>query len=142
MDRQQHEFPDIPLIVTVPHQDDYEVEIVPVLLPMPRCICNTNKFTVIRSICNIGLFREDELNAKNLTRLIQTFKPKIELEVFYTEADLSQLKNEDDKLKLAYWNMEKWVIIFEGEYQNLLRGSSVTVQIDSFLGDPTLGWGR
>lgn len=142
MEQQTYEFPDIPLNITVPHQDDYEVEIVPVLLPMPVCICNTNKFTVIRCICNIGLFRANEFEAKNLTRPIQTFTPTIILEVFYTKADLAALEKEDDKLKLAYWNLSKWVIIFEDEYQNLLRGSSVTVQIDSFLGDPTLGWGR
>jgi hypothetical protein len=129
------------LSVTVPE------EIVPVPLPVPQGIPKSNyktEFTLIRTIANVALFHRRDISKGYFNNPIPEFDPPIEFEVVYTRADVAALQEDETILKLAYWSEEhdKWVIIYEFEPDMDVIISSVLVPIESWVGDPTLGWGR
>lgn len=147
MNKNAYHFPG--LSVFVPDQTNQEVDIVPVNLPdkipddIPR---RTENFTVIRYIANIVLFRKDHLDKENYEEPIQKFDPPIEFRVNYNMEDVNQVKRDINGLKLAYWDMEKWVIISDQSHEYQILPSSTAqiaeTKIHSWLGDPPLAWGR
>lgn len=128
----------------VPEQS---VPIVPFELPIPDGILPiTEEFRLIRFITNIALFSLEHFEAKYFERPIQEFHPPLEVRVAYREQDLIELDGQITQLKLAYWDMTRWVIISnpEHEYQILPSSTAMVAEakIWSWLGDPTLAWGK
>ncbi len=111
------------------------------LKAMPNWIpIQTEDFTLIRIIANIALC------IRGTNEVSTEFEKPIELRVGYTLDDLKEADDEIDKLRLAYWDLRKWVIISDPahEYQILppSEGQIAKVRIESWADDPTLAWGK
>jgi len=137
------------LTVIVPNQTSQDFEIIPLNLPdeIPDDIPEiTENFTLIRYIANLALFRSDHLEAKIYEEPVQEFDPPIEFRVNYSLTDVIQSQCEIQRLKLAYWDLEKWVIISDSshEYQILPPSTAQVAEakIWSWVGDPALAWGK
>jgi hypothetical protein len=137
------------LSVIVPDQIDREIGIMPVDLTdrMPEDIPEvTDNFEKIRYVANLALFRVDHAEQKYYEEPIQEFDPPIEIRVGYTEEDVSQAKGDFHNLKLAYWDMEKWVILSDPafEYQILPPSTAriLEAKIWSWVGDPAIAVGK
>ncbi len=143
--KKAYHFPGISVLV--PDQIGQTSEIVPIDLPIPDNIPEiTENFTLIRSIANIALFHRDDLEKKYYEDPVQEFDPPIEFRVSYSLTDVSQTDCDIQQLKLAYWNLIEWVIISDPshEYQILPHSTAQVAEakIWSWLGDPTLAWGK
>jgi hypothetical protein len=141
------EFPD--LIVSVPRRIGQEIEIVPVDMTereTSHFAEETDNFTLIRPIANIALFRSDHLAIGNFEEPVKEFDPPIEFRIKYGDLELEHVDGDVQQLKLAYWVPERWVIISDvfHEYQILPHNFAriAEVKIWSWVGDPTLAWGR
>ena len=137
------------LTVLVPNQNSHDFDIIPLNLPdeIPDDIPEiTENFTLIRYIANLALFRSDHLEAGNYEEPVQEFNPPIEFRVNYSLSDVFESHCEIQRLKLAYWDLEKWVIISDPshEYQILLPSTAQVAEakIWSWVGDPALAWGK
>jgi len=144
------ELPEPPdLMVIVPRRIGQEIEIVPVNMPEGIVENNdkrTENFTWIRSIANFALFRKDHHEMGIYDAPIKEFDPPIELRIPYGNLELKHVHNNVSQLKLAYWARDRWVIISDifHEYQILPPNFApiAEVKIWSWLGDPTLAWGK
>lgn len=130
-----YHFPGI--TVLVPKQ--LEIEAIDLRPINPGDIPDEDKFgiKVIRCIVNIVLNnRQGEP--------VKTFDPPIELRVGYNFLDVMKSDCNIQKLNLAYWDGEKYVIISnrEHEYQILppSTGQVAEAKIWSWVGDPPLVW--
>jgi len=137
------------LSVIVPDQIGRDIAIIPVDLTdrMPEDIPEeTENFSVIRYIANIALFRRDHVEEKYYDEPIQEFNPPIEFRVKYFLEDVMRANCDIHQLKLAYWDMEKWVIISHPafEYQILPPSTAqvAEVKIWSWVGDPAVAIGK
>lgn len=145
--KKAYHFPGISIIV--PKQIRQDIEIIPLNLPdeIPDDIPEiTENFTLIRYVANLALFRSDHLEAKNYEEPLQEFDPPIELRINYSLNDVFQTHCDIQRLKLAYWDLENWVIISDpGHEYQILPPSTAQVaeaKIWSWLGDPALAWGK
>ncbi len=137
------------LTVIVPEQNRQQIWIMPVDLSdrfpveVPEF---TGNFELIRVIANIALFRVDDVERGAFEEPILEFDPPIEFYISYSLEDLRQAYCEIKRLKLAYWDLEKWVIISEPAYEYqilpLSTGPIAVVKIWDWLGDPPLAWGK
>ena len=137
------------LSVIVPDQIGRDIGIMPVDLidRMPEDIFEVTKnFTLSRYIANLALFRVDHVEEKYYEEPIQEFDPPIEIRVGYTEEDVTKAEGDIHNLKLAYWDMEKWVIISDPahEYQILPPSTAqiAEAKIWSWVGDPAVAIGK
>ena len=137
------------LSVIVPEQIGNEIEIVPVNFPerIPGDIPEkTEAFTLIRYIINIALFHRDHVEEEYYKEPVQEFDPPIEIRVNYHIEDLHQVDCDIYQLKLAYWDMEKWVIISDRshEYQILPHSTAqiAEAKIWAWADDPAIAWGK
>lgn len=101
-----------------------------------------DSFERIRNIANIVLYERE-----NFDTPVQNFSPPIEFRVHYNFYDLCKTgKCDITDLKLAYWDGEKWVIISDEahEYQIFPPSTAQVAEakIWSWVGDPTLAWGK
>lgn len=143
--KKAYHFPGISVLV--PNQIGQTSEIIPIDLPIPDDIPDkTENFTLIRFIANIALFHIEHLENKYYDEPVQEFYPPIEFRVSYNLTDVSKTNCDIHQLKLAYWNLIEWVIISDPshEYQILPHSTAQVAEakIWSWLGDPTLAWGR
>ena len=137
------------LTVLVPRRIGQEIEIVPIdtteMMPLSY-EDRTDNFTFISEIANIALFRKDHLEQGNYEEPIKEFDPPVEFRIPYGELELEHVHNDIHQLKLAYWVPDRWVIISDifHEYQILPLSTApiAEVKIWSWIGDPTLAWGK
>jgi len=137
------------LSVIVPDQIGRDIGIMPVDLidRMPEDIPEVTKnFTLNRYIANLALFRVDHVEEEYYGEPIQDFDPPIEFRVKYTLEDVMSADCDIHHLKLAYWDLEKWVIISDPahEYQILPPSTAqiVEAKIWSWVGDPAVAIGK
>jgi hypothetical protein len=106
----------------------------------------TDNFRVIRYIANIALFRVDHAELKYYEEPIQEFDPPIEFRVKYLMEDVMRAHCDIYQLKLAYWDLEKWVVISHPafEYQILPPSTAqiAEAKIWSWVGDPAVAIGK
>lgn len=126
--------------VLLPEQIDQEFEIR--LKDLPRVIPErTTNFELIRIIGNIAVFQKG-----NNGQPLQIFDPPIELRISYNSDDLAKVEGHVDQLKLAYWDLEQWVIISDPSHEYQILPSSTAqiaeARIWTWAGDPTLAWGK
>jgi len=145
--RRAYHFPGF--TVLVPGQIRREVEVVPKILPqgIPEGIPEiTENFTLIRAIANLALFRSDDLENGNFDDPVQQFDPPIELRINYRMADMGHTNGDFNRLKLAYWDLEKWVVISDESHEYHIfppsTGQIAEAKIGSWADDPTIAWGR
>ena len=143
------ELPEPPdLMVIVPRRIGQEIEIIPheyrLWIPEKENRV-TEDFRWIRSVATIALFRSDHLAKNKLEEPVKEFDPPIEFRIKYGDEELKQVED-IYQLKLAYWVPDRWVIISDifHEYQIFERDFApiAEVKIWSWLGDPTLAWGK
>ncbi len=135
------------LTIIVPEQTGKAIE--PVNFPegIPGEIPEISEhFTLIRYIANIGFFFREHVEAKYFEEPVLEFDPPVELRVNYNIDDLCQTDCDIHQLKLAYWDMEQWVIISDPshEYQILpyTTAQVAEAKIWAWADDPTVGWGK
>jgi hypothetical protein len=126
--------------VTVPDQGKWVSVVEKDMPPLSSMPGNAN-FTPIRLIVNLAV-----VDYNNLNSVITSFDPPIELEVHYTDQDVSQAVLDGGELKLAYWDGSTWVVFTKAVNQyNLVpqpTGGVAQLQISSWAGDPPMAWGR
>lgn len=137
------------ITVIVPKQSKIKGEIVAIdqadLIPddLPK---ESKGFKVIRVIGNIVLYNKKDDDVYDPQEAIQDFDPPIEIRVGYTTDDVIKNRGRFNRLKLAFWNGKKWVIISDAkhEYQILPpnTGQVAEVKIKKWAGDPPIAWGR
>lgn len=137
------------ITVFVPEQVDKKGAIVAIdqraLIPkdLPK---RTDNFNLIRVIGNIVLYYKKDDDQYEKSKPIKKFDPPLEIRVGYNIEDVAKNKGNFKKLKLAYWNGEKWVIISDKkhDYQILPpdTGQVAEVKISDWAGDPPIAWGR
>lgn len=137
------------LTVLVPRRIGQEIEIVPVDMTEMMPVSyedRTDNFTFISEIANIALFRQDHHDQRNYENPIKEFDLPIEFRIPYGELELEHVHNDHDLLKIAYWVPDRWVVISDvfHEYQILPPRIAriAEVKIWSWVGDPTLAWGK
>ncbi len=98
-------------------------------------------FNPIRIIGNICIYHRGNRNAP-----LKTFKKAVEFRVQYNFYDVIQCGGDINKLKLAYWDGEKWIVVSDDEhnYQILPPTTAPLAEftIEEWAGDPPLAWGR
>jgi hypothetical protein len=96
-----------------------------------------NGFDPIRIIGNVDLLSENEIPDE--------FDPPLEFRVPYTFYD-ERVAGYYTKLKLAYWDGNKWVIISDSAHEFMIFPPSTArfaeVKFTQWPGDPTLAWGK
>jgi hypothetical protein len=101
-------------------------------------IGNSEDFSPTRLVINIALVGAEK-------QIVTSFDPPIKITVRYNINDLYLPAKEGVKLKLAYWNMETWVLLSTEEYNYELQppasGGTGVVYISGWSPDPALGWG-
>jgi len=142
-----YSFPGI--TVFVPQQVEEKGEIVAIdqkaLIPkdLPR---KTDNFRLIRVVANIVLYSKRDDDQYDEAKPIKKFNPPLEIRVGYTLEDVVENKGNFKKLKLAYWNGNKWVIISNTEHEYHIlppdTGQVAEVKIKDWVGDPPIAWGR
>jgi len=145
INKRAYHFPGLTIIV--PRQTGRAI--VPVNFPemIPEEIPeSTEYFTLIRYIANIGFFLREHVAERFFEEPVLEFDPPIELRVNYNIDDLCQADCDIHQLKLAYWDMERWVIISDPshEYQILpyTTAQVAEAKIWAWADDPTVGWGK
>jgi hypothetical protein len=107
--------------------------------PIPPNTVNDPDFTVIRIIENFYI-KDNQGNA------VKSFVPPIMLHITYNMEDVWRAKGNLKKLKLAYWDSNKWVIISDPNHAYKIhspqKGHFAEVEIDSWPEDPALAWGK
>lgn len=144
--RRAYHFPGFSVLVPV--QTGQDVEVVPIEVPegIPENIPQeTENFKLIRIIANLALFRSDHLEEENYEEPLQEFDPPIEIRINYSKEDVRKANGDISQLKLAYWDLEKWVIISDRSHEYQVLPSSTApiaeAKIRSWADDPILGWG-
>jgi len=103
-------------------------------------------FTLIRYIANIVLFYKDDLDNGIYENPVKKFDPPIEFRIQYNFLDVCKAGCDIHNLKLAYWDGRKWVIISDSSHEYLILPPSTSqvaeAKIWSWIGDPTLAWGK
>ena len=135
--------------VIVPRHVGQPIEILPVDLSdqIPENIVDDPEhFSLIRVIAKLDLFSVDGYISENYENPIRDFDIPVELRIKYTRKDLRQVGGLHQRLKLAYWNMHEWVIISNPSHEYRIFPPSTAqiaeVKIWSWVGDPTLAWGK
>ncbi|MBW6466335.1 MAG: hypothetical protein K0B06_07530 [Brevefilum sp.] len=147
MNKIPYSFPGI--TVFVPQQVPEIGEIVAIdkkaLIPkdLPK---KTDNFRLIRVVANIVLYSKRDDDQYDGAKPIKKFNPPLEIRVGYTIEDVVENKGSFKKLKLAYWNGNKWVIFNNTEHEfHILppdTGQVAEAKIKDWVGDPPIGWGR
>lgn len=142
-----YNFPGI--TVFVPKQLEEKGEIIAIdqkkLIPkdLPK---ETRGFKVIRVIGNIVLYYKNDDDNYDPSEAIQNFDPPLEIRVGYTINDVGKNKGNYKRLKLAFWNGEKWVIISDSDHDYHIlppdTAQVAEVKISNWAGDPPIAWGR
>ena len=134
-----HDYPGI--TVLVPEQRAVKIKVIELGPIIPGTIpeADSSGFKVIRYIVNIVLYNEQD-------EPIKTFDPPIEIRVGYNITDVMQSDCDIHRLKLAYWDGDKYVIISDREHDYHIlppsTGQVAEAKIWSWVGDPPLVWGR
>lgn len=144
INKKAYHFPGLSILV--PDQIENEVEIVPINLPikLPKGF----EDLIIRPIANIALFRRDHIENEYYEEPVPDFDPPIELRVSYNFFDVCQVGCDIYNLNLYYWDLQRklWVLISDSshEYQILPPSTAQVAEakIWSWVGDPTIAWGK
>ena len=147
IDKKPYHFEKHGISIIVPDQD-LGIKIQPKSPPdeIPDEIPEPVTFTLIRKISTIELFRKEDIERSNYQDPVEQFEPPIELRVGYGQSELDEVEDDIHRLVLAYWNMQEWIIISNKfhEYQILPPsiGQIAEAKIYSWIGDPTIAWGK
>ena len=143
-------FPGITVIV--PEQVETKVEVVAIDKGIPNRdeIIRREKvggLYVTRFIANIVLYEKREDERYDLAEPIKSFNPPIEIRVGYTFFDILENGGQNQEaLKLAYWDGVEWVIISDPEHEYMIfppnTGRVAEVKISHWIGDPAVAWVR
>jgi hypothetical protein len=145
INKRAYHFPGLTIIV--PEQTGKAI--MPVNFPerIPENIPESPEyFTLIRIIANIGFFFMEHVEAKYFEEPVREFDPPIELRVNYNIGDINQIECDIHQLKLAYWDMERWVTISDTSHEYLIlpytTAQVAEAKIWAWADDPTVGWGK
>lgn len=133
------------MTVIVPKQKGNDIVAVDLgsVLP-PNIQKQTSNFKLIRHIANIVLYDKKDYDRGKLTP-VKDFDPPIEIHVGYRLTDVRKSKGNFRKLKLAYWDGKKWVLLSDPTHQYMIFPRSTRqiaeATIWSWVGDPPIGWG-
>ena len=143
-DKVPYHFPGITILV--PKQKEFDIVAVDKGTLIPDKIpWKTDSFTLIRLIGNIVLIKKADYD-QGKVNIVKTFDPPVEIRVGYSSFDVIQSRGDPQKLKLAYWDGDRWVILNNKshEYQILPPSTAQVAEakIWSWAGDPPLAWGK
>jgi len=148
--KKPYHLPDMSVIVT--NTESYRIKAIAVdRIDITKLTgTETPPFTPIRLIANLAIVPE-ALALEDYTpeSALRSFEYPIKFHVSYNIQDLFDCAIEGKKLKLAYWNGTKWVLISDDENDafeyRILPPSTAQVAeftVSDWNGDPPLAWGK
>jgi len=96
-----------------------------------------NDFRPIKVVMNVALFHQDKPNQD-----LKTFSKAFKLQVKFKKKDVDDAKGRGaNKLKMAYWDGGKWVLLAQKDLSALNEAGSIEADITSWAGDPPIALG-
>jgi hypothetical protein len=109
-----------------------------------RYVPPKQEFSPNRVVINFKLFKKE----RNVISFPTEFDPPFTIEVRYNQEDLDAVGGDPNKLRLAYWDGEKWIEFTRDEHGYRLEDRP----IDNWMGrayveitvlpDPLIAWGQ